>query len=174
MKTVINNEILQTRVPSLPRAQEDRVFERDELDEVALKKIIRDLGLKVTQPRLLILKTLHSGRAHVTAQEVYEKITKVDPSIGFATVYRLLKKLTESGYATELRVGGMPARYELSPQNHHDHITCTKCGKICEFENFAIEELQGQIAKKFGFKLTGHVMELYGICTDCQRKSALR
>lgn len=157
------------RIPSLPRAEKDRVFAREEMDVEAFKQIIRNLGLKVTEPRLLILQSLHSGRAHVTAQEVYDSVKTRDASIGFATVYRMLRTLAASGFATEVRVGGQPARYELSQKHHHDHITCVQCGKICEFENHDIEELQTQVAKKFGFKLTSHVMELYGICTDCQR-----
>ena len=140
------------------------------VDETYLRKIIRDMGLKVTDQRLLILQSLHSGRAHVTAQEVFEVVSRQDTSIGFATVYRFLRTLTESGFVTEVRMGGSSARYELKPEGHHDHMTCTECGKICEFENNKIEELQARVAQELGFKLTGHVLELYGICPDCQQR----
>jgi Fur family ferric uptake transcriptional regulator len=133
------------------------------------KRIIRDLGLKVTAPRMAILEVLSRGRAHVTAQEVFEKVQVNDPSIGFATVYRFLRYLTEKKFVTEVRMGGLPARYEITPRVHHDHLTCTKCGQIVEFENHDIEELQLLVARNNGFQLTGHVLELYGVCSRCQR-----
>lgn len=141
-------------------------------DEQSLRTIIRDMGMKVTDQRLLIMRTLQEGRAHVTAQEVFEQVQKKDTTVGFATVYRFLRSLIENEYATEVRMGGMPARYELQSGNHHDHLTCTQCGKICEFENNKIEQLQETVAKQFGFHLTSHVLELYGVCPDCQRRKS--
>lgn len=139
-------------------------------DDKRLKEIIRDMNLKVTDQRLLILKTLLMGRTHVTAQEVFEIVIEKDSSIGFATVYRFLRNLTEAGVVTEVRMGGLPARYEITTKEHHDHLTCVSCGKICEFENSQIEHLQDEVAQSFGFKLTTHVLELYGVCPDCQNK----
>ncbi len=149
---------------------ESLISQRRKLSESALKKFIRDLGLKVTDQRLLILQTLRSGRAHVTAQEVFEIVSRQDSSVGFATVYRFLRTLTESGFVTEVRMSGSSARYELKPEGHHDHLTCTKCGKICEFENSKIEDLQARVANEFGYLLTGHILELYGLCPDCQQR----
>lgn len=141
-------------------------------DVDSLKHVIRDLGLKVTKQRLVILKAIQEGRSHVTAQEVYETINKEHPEIGFATVYRFLRALSEHGFITEIRMGGLPARYEWADKDHHDHLTCVRCGLIREFENKTIEELQEQISKKFGFMLTDHVLELYGICPACQIQQA--
>jgi Fur family ferric uptake transcriptional regulator len=138
------------------------------LDEASLKQMIRSMNLKVTGQRVLILEALHQGRAHVTAQEVFELVHARDSKIGFATVYRFLRDLAEAGIVTELRMGGSSARYEIAPQHHHDHLTCVSCGKICEFENHEIEELQERVAAQFGFCLTSHVLELYGKCRDCQ------
>lgn len=135
-----------------------------------LKQIIRKMNLKVTPQRILILKTLQEGRVHITAQELYEKVQKINSDIGFATVYRFLKDMAESHIVTELRMGSMPTRYELTPKKHHDHMTCTSCGKIVEFQNKNIENHQEKVAKQYGFKLTHHVLELYGICTSCQMK----
>jgi Fur family ferric uptake transcriptional regulator len=157
-------------VPFLPRQKDDDIIHHETMDEAELKKIIRALNLKVTDQRLAILKTLHEGRRHITAQELYEKLNKNHPEIGFATVYRFLKSLTEGQFVTEVRMGGLPARYEMAPRGHHDHLTCVKCGKICEFENKAIETLQEKVAHQFGFKLTHHILELFGICPDCQTK----
>ena len=139
------------------------------------KKIIRSMSLKVTGQRMVILSCLYDNQKsyrdrHITAQALYEKCYKKDSSIGFATVYRFLRELTAHQYVTEVRMGGQPSRYELTTKDHHDHLTCTVCGKISEFENDKIEKLQQQVASQFGFKLTGHILELYGICQDCQRK----
>ncbi|MGZ3743610.1 MAG: Fur family transcriptional regulator [Pseudobdellovibrionaceae bacterium] len=157
-------------VPFLPRQQdEDIVVFDDDFSKSELKKIIRALNLKVTTQRLAILKALHEGHRHVTAQELFEKVNRAYPEIGFATVYRFLKTLNEGHFVTEVRMGGLPARYELKSKNHHDHLTCVQCGKICEFENKTIESLQEKVAKQFGYKLTHHVLELYGLCPKCQK-----
>lgn len=151
---------------------EEKLVRRETLDLEAFKRIIREMGLKVTHQRVAILKALSVGRAHVTAQEVYEAVIKDHPEIGFATVYRFLRKMTEQSFVTEVRMGGLPARYELTPKHHHDHLTCVSCGKIVEFENQQIESLQVSVARENGFFLTGHVLELYGICSDCQQQGA--
>lgn len=139
------------------------------------KKMIRSMGLKVTDQRLIILACLYDNQSsyserHVTAQALFEKCHKKDSSIGFATVYRFLRELTENKLVTEVRMGGQPSRYELTTKEHHDHLTCTSCGNISEFENEKIEKLQQQVAAQFGFKLTGHILELYGLCQNCQKK----
>lgn len=160
-------------VPLLPRQQdEDLIVHSDEFTEPELKKIIRALNLKVTTQRMAILKALHEGRRHITAQELFEKVNEDHPEIGFATVYRFLRTLTEGNFVAEVRMGGLPARYELNSKNHHDHLTCIRCGKICEFENKTIETLQEKVAKQFGFQLTHHVLELYGICPNCHAAKA--
>ncbi len=148
--------------------EKEVLMRRERMSHVELKRILRDMGLKVTGPRLAILQSLGRGRAHVTAQEVFEKVKTKENDIGFATVYRFLRFLTEKGFVTEVRMGGLPARYELTPRAHHDHLTCTVCGKIVEFENHDIEDLQLLVARNNGFQLTGHVLELYGVCPPCQ------
>ncbi|MBX3040128.1 MAG: transcriptional repressor [Bdellovibrionaceae bacterium] len=169
-ETLVAKEVRPaSSVPFLPRQHdEDIVLVREERSENEFKGIIRELNLKVTGQRLAILKCLHDGRRHVTAQELYEKVIAKNPEIGFATVYRFLRTLTEGQFVTEVRMGGLPARYELTPKRHHDHLTCVKCGKIVEFENRTIETHQEKVANQFGFKLTHHILELYGVCPDCQ------
>lgn len=161
----------------LPRQNEHNIQRKAErFKEDDFKKIIRSMGLKITDQRLLILTCLHDPESkfadrHVTAQELFEKVAKKDSSVGFATVYRFLRDLANKNFVTEVRMGGQPSRYELSTKEHHDHLTCTECGKICEFENKKIEDLQLQVAEFFGFKLTHHILELYGVCLSCQSKS---
>lgn len=174
-----SNTITDDGLPSLIRGEQnpkEELVNRDRLDSKAFKRMIRDMSLKVTKQRLAILEALNMGQAHVTAQEVYEIVNTKHPEIGFATVYRFLRKLTDNKYVTEVRMGGMPARYELSPNNHHDHITCVECGKIVEFQNDHIERLQIEVAQKHDFKLTSHVLELYGVCSNssCRSKHAAK
>lgn len=160
---------------NLPQSQRTAAFvpRAPSVTEKELKAVLRNVGLKVTEQRMLILKELfNSTERHVTAQQLYEAVLELDDSIGFATVYRLLRSLTDAGIMTETRMGGVSARYELSSKNHHDHLTCEHCGLICEFENEEIERLQAQVAEKFGFRLTHHVLELYGVCPTCQNKVA--
>lgn len=155
---------------ALQNNMNDVQIKREKLTREALKRMIRNIGLKVTEQRIHILDSLARGRAHVSAQEVFEKVAKHHPEIGFATVYRFLRDLAKFKLVTELRMGGLPARYELTPKTHHDHLTCSECGKIVEFENRDIETLQLLVAKNHGFHLTGHVLELYGVCPDCQNE----
>ncbi len=151
----------------LNSSADEILISRERLDEGALKRIIRGMGLKVTGQRIAILEALTRGRAHRTAQEIFEAVHLQHPEIGFATVYRFLRSLAEQKFVTEVRMGGFPARYELTPKSHHDHLTCTSCGKIVEFEKQEIERLQLQVARENGFQLTGHVLELYGLCSNC-------
>jgi Fur family ferric uptake transcriptional regulator len=157
-----------TQLSTPLKEQPEVLLKRERFDTESLKRLIRDMDLKVTDQRMAILESLSRGRAHVTAQEVYEKVRRQHPEMGFATVYRFLRSLSEKNFVTEVRMGGLPARYELTPRSHHDHLTCTKCGQIVEFENRDIEHLQTMVARNNGFQLTGHVLELYGLCPDCQ------
>jgi Fur family ferric uptake transcriptional regulator len=160
----------------LPRQNDENIVKKTEkYKEEDLKKIIRSMGLKITDQRLLIITCLHDaeiklGERHVTAQELYERVAKRDPGVGFATVYRFLRDLANKNFVTEVRMGGQASRYELTTKEHHDHLTCTTCGKIVEFENKKIEKLQEQVAEYFGFVLTNHILELYGLCSSCQTK----
>ena len=153
------------QMESLSKTNEIHIQGKKSIKE--LRQIIRDMGIKITKQRLAILTVLNNDQSHVTAQEVYEELSKSHPEIGFATVYRFLRKLTELKLVTEVRMGGLPARYELAHADHHDHLTCTVCGLVVEFEEQQIEELQEKVANQNGFRLTGHVLELYGECPSC-------
>lgn len=140
-------------------------------EKVPNKKIIRELGLKVTTQRLLILEVVRGGPSHFTAQDIFELVSARNSTVGFATVYRFLRTLSAHRYVTEIRMGGMPARYEWAAKDHHDHLTCVDCRRIVEFENSEIERLQETVAREFGFTLTNHILELYGLCPDCRERA---
>lgn len=164
------NELKDKSIPQLPRQNSiaNVIVSNGRLTEDDIKLIIRRMGIKVTHQRMAIFRVLYEGRAHVTAQEVFEKVRKTFSEVGFATVYRFMRNLADHNIVTEVRMGGMPARYELTSENHHDHLTCVSCGKICEFENPEIERLQEEVAQFYGFELTHHILELYGRCSDCK------
>ena len=129
-------------------------------------------GLKLTRQRELILEAFLNAEKHLGVEELLGLVRTRQSVIGHATVYRTMKLFVSAGIATERRFtdGSSATLYEPEhpgDDHHHDHLICTDCGKIVEFENEAIEHLQEQVATAYGFSLTSHKMELYGICSDC-------
>jgi Fur family ferric uptake transcriptional regulator len=140
------------------------------------RRFIKSKGLKSTQQRDIIVEAFFDINYHTSVDDLYAEIKKRDQSIGYATVYRTLKLLKESGLAREWNFGDGHARYEhvTDVNEHHDHMICTECGKIEEFENDRIEKLQEQVAREHGFTVTRHNMELYGLCRQCSAKKKTR
>ena len=125
-------------------------------------------GLKSTKQRDIILDCFLSCHQHLTTEELYLKLKTDNPNIGFATVYRTLKLFAESGIAREIQFGDGQTRYEhMHVGEHHDHLVCTRCGTIVEFENETIEKLQSEVAAQHGFTIMNHKLELYGFCGKC-------
>jgi Fur family ferric uptake transcriptional regulator len=125
-------------------------------------------GLKSTKQRDIILHCFLSSARHLSIEELYLKLRAKHPGIGYATVYRTLKLFAESGIAREIQFGDGQTRYEhLHAGEHHDHLVCTSCGAIVEFENETIEKLQAEVAGQHGFVIKMHKLELYGICANC-------
>jgi Fur family ferric uptake transcriptional regulator len=128
-------------------------------------------NLKSTSQRDTILNVFVEAGRHLSAEELYSRVKKTHPGIGYATVYRTLKLLAEAGLAQERRFEDGFTRYEHASQDaHHDHLICTSCGTIIEFENESIEALQQDVARKKRFKVQNHKLELYGLCAGCQGK----
>jgi Fur family ferric uptake transcriptional regulator len=132
------------------------------------KNVLESKGLKSTQQRYFIADIFFKTNTHVSLDELLKKVKRKTPSIGYATVYRTMKLLTETGLAMERQFGDGQTRFENVPQDgHHDHLICIKCSKIVEFQNQKIEDLQNQTARKMGFKVIRHKLELYGYCKGC-------
>jgi Fur family ferric uptake transcriptional regulator len=130
-------------------------------------------GLKATRQRDLIVDTFFSQQGHLSVDELLDKVTARDASIGAATVYRTMKILTDAGLASARHFEGGQTRYEAAlDRHHHDHLICTSCGNIFEFENERIEELQDRVAADHGFAVTHHKLELYGLCKACQQDAS--
>jgi Fur family ferric uptake transcriptional regulator len=130
-------------------------------------------GLRATEQRRLIIETFMACEPHVSIDELLAQVRKKDGRIGYATVYRTLKMLADCGIAHERHFDDGFARYELADvRNHHDHLICTCCGKIIEFEEPEIESLQLAVARQYGFEVTHHRHELYGVCAECRQRTA--
>ncbi len=136
------------------------------------KNILKADGLKFTSQREAILRTLYDNPQHFTSENLYMLVKQKHPdlNIGIATVYRTLALLEENGLVSSISLGVHGKKFEIANKPHHDHLICKECGKIVEFENEKIENLQHQIAKENGFELTDHLMQLYGICSECKNK----
>ena len=120
-------------------------------------------GVKLTEQRKIIAKVMSSSKDHPDVDELYKRVSNIDPKISIATVYRTIKLFAEEGIVTKHGFkGGEKARYEELSESHHDHLIDIKTGEIIEFVDDEIEELQKKIAEKFGYDLVDHKLELYG------------
>jgi len=128
-------------------------------------------GLRSTAQRRLVSDIFFKSIGHLSIEDMLEKVRAIDQGVGYATVYRTLKLLKDSGLAFERHFGDGISRYEVADEGeHHDHLICQTCDKIVEFEDDEIERLQEALAQSYGFELRRHKHELYGICGDCQAK----
>ncbi len=135
-----------------------------------LMEYLAGQGLRSTSQRDTILGVFVDAGRHVSAEELYALVKKSHQGIGYATVYRTLKLLADAGLAEERRFEDGFTRYEYrATDGHHDHLICTRCGRIIEFENERIEQLQQDVARKNRFLVQSHKLELYGLCAACQK-----
>ena len=120
-------------------------------------------GVKLTDQRRIIAKVMSEASDHPDVDELYNRVLLIDPKISIATVYRTVKLFEESGILTKHEFKGGKARYEELNEGHHDHLIDVKSGEIIEFDNKEIEKLQKKVAKKHGYTLVDHKLELYGV-----------
>lgn len=138
--------------------------------QAIIERFMKEKGLKSTRQRHLILETFFQLDGHFSVEQLWARVREHDRRVSVATVYRTMKLLAESGLAHAQNFGDGQTRYEPAiGREHHDHLICTRCGTIIEFENDRIEQLQDLVAKKHGFRVTSHKMELYGLCRNCQK-----
>ena len=129
---------------------------------------LKDIGLKATGPRLRIMELFENSQdRHLSAEDVYKKLIAEDADIGLATIYRVLTQFEQAGILIRHHFESGKAVYELNEGGHHDHMVCCRCGKVTEFFDPKIEELQNQIAAQHGFIIQDHSLYLYGECEDC-------
>ncbi len=134
-----------------------------------LGAFIAEKGLKHSRQRDRIAEVFFEMGGHVSVEELVARVRRLDPRISVATVYRTMKLLADCGLAVPRHFGGTQTRYEAEAgRGHHDHLICTRCGEIIEFANEKIESLQALVARRHGFEVESHKLELYGRCARCR------
>jgi len=129
---------------------------------------LKNVGLKITNPRLKIFQILEqSNTHHLSAEDVYKTLLEMGEEISLATVYRVLTQFEISGLITKHNFARDYSVFELRLNEHHDHLVCVECGKIEEFVDEEIEQRQEVIARIAGFQITDHVLNIYGVCPNC-------
>ena len=158
--------IEHTTIPGRPRVSADQRL-------ATFHGRLKERGLKSTGQRDDIARVFFELGRHVSAEELYAEVKKVNPHVGYATIYRTLKLLKECEIVSERHFDDAQARYEIiDEQRHHDHFICERCGRIIEFQNERLERIQQTVARELGVSLTRHRLELYGRCPECRKQSA--
>ncbi len=127
-----------------------------------LEKLCLEKGMRMTEQRRVIARVLSAASDHPDVEEVYRRATAIDSNISIATVYRTVRLFEEAGILERHDFRDGRSRYEEVPDVHHDHLIDVKTGKVYEFRNEDIEALQREVARRLGFKLVDHRLELYG------------
>jgi Fur family ferric uptake transcriptional regulator len=128
---------------------------------------LRRAGLKLTTPRLAVLRVLDESHAHLTPAEILERGREIAPTLNHATVYRALETLTALGLVRPLYLGDGLRRFTVVEDGHH-HMVCSACHSVVEFEECEIERIWPDLAARSGFRMDGHLLEIYGLCRSCQ------
>ena len=133
------------------------------------KTVLRNEGHKITPQRIAVLEEIIKNKDHRESEDIYFAIKSSKTYVSRATVYRTLDILVQNNFVRKLNIGDGRALYENKIDSlHHDHLICDMCGKIIEFMNPEIEDIQEIIAKKFQFTLHRHIHQLFGHCKECQ------
>ena len=128
-----------------------------------IERLCVERGMKMTEQRRVIARVLSEAADHPDVAQVYERSSGLDDRISIATVYRTVRLFEEAGLLDRLDFGDGRARYEEASGNHHDHLIDIASGKVIEFQNEEIEELQRSVARELGYDLVGHRLELFGV-----------
>lgn len=131
-----------------------------------IERICLDKGLKMTEQRRVIARVLSDATDHPDVEQVYRRATEIDPHISIATVYRTVRLFEEANILERHDFRDGRSRYEEAPEIHHDHLIDIQSGRVIEFRNEEIEQLQRKVAEKLGYRLVDHRLELYAVPLD--------
>lgn len=131
--------------------------------KIDIEALAAQKGLRITEPRRVIAGVLSEAEDHPDVEQLHRRVTRIDPTISMATVYRTVRLLEDAGVLERHEFGDGRSRYELAPEAHHDHLINIETGEVIEFVDPEIEQLQRQIAEKLGYRLVDHRLELYGV-----------
>lgn len=146
-----------------------------------IHKRMMEEGMRMTQARMAVLNILsRSGKHHPSAEEIFFLAHRVNPAIGFATVYRTLDLLTRMGIIQKFDFGDGKARYEMTEESkkvpHHHHLVCNSCGKVIDYTEFTDEEkelltkVEKELSEKYKFKIKTHIIQFCGLCNECSNE----
>ena len=130
----------------------------DRIEQICMEK-----GMRMTEQRRVVARVLSLAKDHPDVEELYRRAHEVDPHISIATVYRTVRLFEDAGIIARLDFRDGRSRYEETPDHHHDHLIDMKTGRVLEFMDEEIEVLQEKIARRLGYRLVDHRLELYGI-----------
>ena len=133
-----------------------------------IEQLCIDKGMRMTDQRRVVARVLSKASDHPDVEELYRRAAAVDPNISIATVYRTVRLFEEAGIIARHDFRDGRSRYEEAPQDHHDHLIDMKTGKVIEFMDEEIEQLQAAIARRLGYRLIDHRLELYGVPLEPQ------
>ncbi len=130
---------------------------------------LRDAGHKLTNARLTVLRVLEASDGHMNSAAILEAVSQLDPEIGRASVFRTLELFTRLAIIRPTYIDSSATpNYVLLPDGHHHHIICTNCRRGIEFEECALGPLARELEQRYNVRLTGHLLELYGLCERCR------
>jgi Fur family ferric uptake transcriptional regulator len=133
-----------------------------------IESTLRHRGYKITPQRRSIIHAIMAAREHLTPAAIHEKVHLEHPSIGLVTIYRTLEILAELGLICETHAGGSCRSYLMRrPAEHHHHLICSDCGKVIDFTDCGLGELERKLAAENRFKINGHLLEFLGQCREC-------
>jgi Fur family transcriptional regulator, ferric uptake regulator len=137
-----------------------------------LLELCAEKGLRMTDQRRVVAQVLSDAEDHPDVEELHRRAHAVDSRISIATVYRTVRLFEEAGILKRHDFGDGRARYEQASDEHHDHLIDARSGKVIEFQSEEIERLQEQVARKLGYRLVGHRLELYGVPLEPGKKDS--
>jgi Fur family ferric uptake transcriptional regulator len=135
-----------------------------------LERLCSDKGLKMTDQRRVIARVLSEAQDHPDVEQVHKRAVALDPHISISTVYRTVRLFEEANILERHDFGDGRARYEEIPESHHDHLIDIQSGRVIEFTNEKIEQLQRQVAAELGFEIVDHRLELYGVPLEARKQ----
>lgn len=138
--------------------------------EKKIESALRKSGYKITPQRRAIIKSVIKRREHLTPSAIHERVCLEYPGIGLVTVYRTLGILTELGLICEMHAGGNCRSYLVRrPSEHHHHLICSDCGRVIDFTDCDLGELECRLSRETSFKISGHLLEFLGQCRNCRK-----
>lgn len=138
-----------------------------------VEAVFRQEKVRPTEPRRLVIEAFLTAKDHVTVDGIRDQLRALGMAVGYSTIYRTMHLLVTHGIAVARQFEDDVTRYEVvdETEHHHDHLICSECGGITEFEEPRIEALQEAVAQRYGYVVTTHKHELYGVCASCLRKT---